>query len=72
MLACLLPLIPDSWCVTGRTISTLALGVEHEGKSAPNAPYSYFCLLPLASCLLPLALGVPPDSRFPIPDSLSP
>ncbi|NEO17752.1 MAG: hypothetical protein F6J98_33945 [Moorea sp. SIO4G2] len=40
--------------------------VEHEGKSAPNAPYSYYCLL--LACLLPEVFPIP-DSRFPIPYS---
>ncbi|WP_158517455.1 hypothetical protein [Moorena producens] len=51
------------WCVTGRTIPTLALEANNKGKSAPNAPYwtgtthslllTPYSLLPTPYSLLP-------------------
>ncbi|NEP25608.1 MAG: hypothetical protein F6J94_29775 [Moorea sp. SIO1F2] len=47
------------WCVTGRAVPTLALGVEHDGKPAPNAPYA------IPDSRFPI-----PDSLLPTPYSL--
>ncbi|AOX02809.1 hypothetical protein BJP34_28230 [Moorena producens PAL-8-15-08-1] len=47
--------LPLGWCVTGRAVPTLALGVEHDGKPALTHPTQ---VLPFASCLLPMPLRV--------------
>ncbi|NEO92314.1 MAG: hypothetical protein F6K56_19585 [Moorea sp. SIO3G5] len=58
--------------ISGRPVPTLALGVEHEGKPAPNTPYAPYTTPHTShTSHTPHTLTPIPDSRFPIPDFCS-
>ncbi|NEP67227.1 MULTISPECIES: hypothetical protein [Moorena] len=59
-----------------RAVTKLALGVEDEGKPAPNTPYALTSRFPIPDSRFPIPVpllgGVRGGFRFPIPKGASP